>query len=136
MLFPTRKGRLYGTTVKDFRNVGSRIILGKRLASILFSKYHNDIYDFACNCPHTGSRRDYTIFNAGLSPLWTPELQYVYPAVHHREEARLRWDVHTNVKEEWWEPVELLTQMDITDSFGSKQKKLIQALLLYKKFLK
>lgn len=65
VLFPYQlnrnKTRLTGETVTDFEDLSHRIEIGKNLYSILFGNetLYEDVYQFATNQPHTGSRNDY-----------------------------------------------------------------------------
>ncbi|WP_312471532.1 DUF2515 domain-containing protein [Neobacillus sp.] len=67
ILFPYEDGELAGQTLHQFESVNERILLGKRLYSVLFKNkdFLRIIVDWAKNHPHTGSRKDYWphIFN-------------------------------------------------------------------------
>src|SRR5690606_33666271 len=70
ILFPFERNeeiQLVGTTLRHFESLHERILLGKRLYSILFdSKNHVQIKSWAKKISHTGSRKDYWphIFNS------------------------------------------------------------------------
>lgn len=67
ILFPYDGGKLAGQTLHQFESLHERILLGKRLYSILFHNkdFLRQVVDWAKNHPHTGSRKDYwpQIFN-------------------------------------------------------------------------
>ncbi|WP_420490161.1 DUF2515 family protein [Neobacillus drentensis] len=67
ILFPYGKRNLAGQTLHQFESLHQRILLGKRLYTILFNKKERlkDVVDWARAHPHTGSRKDYWphIFN-------------------------------------------------------------------------
>ncbi len=67
ILFPYAGGKLKGQTVHQFESLHERILLGKRLYSVLFRNqdFYKQILEWAKRNPHTGSRKDYWphIFN-------------------------------------------------------------------------
>jgi len=68
ILFPYGERALAGQTVHQFESLHERILLGKRLYSILFKKKEifYQIIEWAKDRPHTGSRKDYWphVFNS------------------------------------------------------------------------
>lgn len=80
ILFPyheRRKVNLKGATVHHFESLHERILLGKRLYSILFSngKINKLVEDWAKATTHSGSRKDYwpAIFNHVRESVASPE---------------------------------------------------------------
>ncbi|MGJ7912765.1 DUF2515 family protein [Neobacillus sp. LXY-1] len=67
ILFPHGEGDLKGQTLHQFESVNERILLGKRLYTILFKDqaFLKRAVEWAKGHPHTGSRKDYWphIFN-------------------------------------------------------------------------
>jgi hypothetical protein len=67
ILFPCGKRNLTGLTLHQFESLNERILLGKRLYSVLFEnkERHKQVLEWAKTHPHTGSRKDYWphIFN-------------------------------------------------------------------------
>ncbi|MCM3571326.1 DUF2515 domain-containing protein [Neobacillus mesonae] len=67
ILFPYDEGKLAGQTMHHFESLHERILLGKRLYSILFHNkdFLRQVVDWAKKHPHTGSRKDFwpQIFN-------------------------------------------------------------------------
>ncbi|MBO0962033.1 DUF2515 family protein [Neobacillus sp. MM2021_6] len=67
ILFPYGKNQLSGQTLHQFESLHERILLGKRLYTILFKnkEIHQQVLEWAKSTPHTGSRKDYwpNIFN-------------------------------------------------------------------------
>ena len=67
ILFPYGKKNLAGQTLHQFASLSERILLGKRLYTVLFKNkiLFNQVREWAFNHPHTGSRKDYWphIFN-------------------------------------------------------------------------
>nr|WP_268876177.1 DUF2515 family protein [Litchfieldia alkalitelluris] len=91
VLLPTIKGKLYGISIKNFLDVNGRIELGKKLGWILLeSPEKKQINAFFENQAHTGSRKDYQLWQKGLFP-HTPPLRLVYPYVYHEDNKREDW---------------------------------------------
>lgn len=67
ILFPYEKRNLTGQTLHQFESLHERILLGKRLYSVLFKNKERlkQVLEWAMAHPHTGSRKDYWphIFN-------------------------------------------------------------------------
>lgn len=61
ILFPYGDGGLKGQTLHQFESLHERILLGKRLYSVLFKNkdFHIQALEWAKLHPHTGSRKDY-----------------------------------------------------------------------------
>jgi hypothetical protein len=68
ILFPYGKRYLAGQTLHQFESLNERILLGKRLYSVLFKNKDRfkQVLEWAKTHPHTGSRKDYWphIFNS------------------------------------------------------------------------
>jgi hypothetical protein len=116
ILFPYGNKKLAGQTLQQFASLNERILLGKRLYSILFKErdFLNDVYLWAFQHPHTGSRKDYWphIFNnvnegipgfsyqlrlkscqlrKGARKLYSPSLENAWKNVTHREAEKGDW---------------------------------------------
>jgi hypothetical protein len=67
ILFPFGKRKLAGQTLHQFESLNERILLGKRLYTVLFKNRERliQVLEWAKTHPHTGSRKDYWphIFN-------------------------------------------------------------------------
>ncbi|MGD6815801.1 DUF2515 family protein [Metabacillus sp. 84] len=135
VLFPTRKGELYGFSVYRFKNIGSRINLGKKLARLLFdSRWNQAFYRFACSVPHTGSRYDYEQFFHEKRKRQTPMLRMVCPAVpHHIDEAKRKWFHGQNLSAYYKEPA-MDHRAELTDWFRKKRNEL-QMISYVKEFM-
>jgi hypothetical protein len=68
ILFPYGKKQIVGQTLHQFESLNERILLGKRLYTILFKneEINKQVVAWAKSQPHTGSRKDYWshIFNS------------------------------------------------------------------------
>jgi len=121
-LFPTVSGKLYGASVYNFRNVTSRIELGKRLASILL---HPSLYEeflfFSKNTTHTGSRLDYEQYSCKQKKRSTPYLRFVYPIVSHNRTFVSDWSKIRKVKKKWFHPPKMKGTIDLTRWYRKKE---------------
>lgn len=123
ILFP-KNDTLVGQTVYHFDSLKERILLGKRLYSLLFSdkQTFKSTYKWAINNPHTGSRQDYWphIFNDVKESLpgqfhipqlkncelqenghriYSPKLIHSWSNIKHKEAEKEDWfEDLTNVK--------------------------------------
>jgi Protein of unknown function (DUF2515) len=116
ILFPYRKNSLVGLTLHQFGSLHERILLGKRLYTLLFQKQEllNQVVEWAKSQPHTGSRKDYWphIFNnvnegipgfayqlrlrscklrRGARRIYSPDLRSVWKNVDHQEAEKGDW---------------------------------------------
>ncbi|WLD91685.1 DUF2515 family protein [Alkalihalobacillus sp. AL-G] len=120
ILFPVfamfAKTRLVGQSLHYFTSLHERILLGKRLYSVLFDDEERlrNILNWAKRNPHTGSRKDYWVhlFNdvketlpgrlynpqikdcklkQGASKIFSPQLQYAWPNVKHLSASTEDW---------------------------------------------
>lgn len=133
ILFPYEKNRkitLVGQTLRQFDSLQERILLGKRLYSLLFQNKNllKNVLNWANAIPHTGSRKDYwpQIFNhikergpgyfydrslksCRIKPsaprIYSPELAYVWKDVIHSEAEKGDWFQD-------WKIIEYLIQQD------------------------
>ncbi|WP_246942104.1 DUF2515 family protein [Bacillus pinisoli] len=126
VLFPTRKGELYGSSVHDFKKVDDRIELGKRLAKILFHpELVNDFIDFSDKVPHTGSRHDYEQFVFKEKKTDTPTLRSSFPVIQHHRKDRAGWGATDQQIEKWKKDYKrTLTKIHINDWYKKKQEQL------------
>ncbi|MBO9129428.1 DUF2515 domain-containing protein [Bacillus sp. 165] len=120
ILFPFYKDEknisLVGDTMKHFTSLHERILLGKRLYSLLFrcENILSGVINWARDHPHTGSRKDYWphLFSdvneafsrafykrrtkqgqlrKGANRLYSPQLNYVWRDIHHEEAENGDW---------------------------------------------
>ncbi|EQB36142.1 hypothetical protein M948_13985 [Virgibacillus sp. CM-4] len=102
VLLPTKSAQLYGAFVHQFTSLTKRIELGKQLASILYSpSTFKQIFAFARQCEHTGSRYDYERF-LNLPYPASPFLRMVYPVISHQDKIRKDWYKWGGIKKKWW----------------------------------
>ncbi|MGD7021972.1 DUF2515 family protein [Rossellomorea vietnamensis] len=138
VVFPTKRGNLYGASVSDFRKLDSRIALGNRLSQILFKE---DLYphfkEFALSTEPTGSRRDYERFCQDAPYTGTPLLRTVYEEQEHHVHKQLEdWSKKRKVKESWFQRSAFEEPVKLTEWFFRKQRqihKLIKLEELFKK---
>lgn len=103
VLLPTRSATLYGAFVHDFTNIDKRIVLGKKIASIMFNPtVYDALYDFARSVEHTGSRMDYERF-LGIKMDKAPLLRTIYPVISHQDNIRSDWYKSGGIKQKWTE---------------------------------
>nr|WP_319922061.1 DUF2515 family protein [Neobacillus dielmonensis] len=122
ILFPHGTGKLRGLTLHQFKSLHERILLGKRLYSVLF--HDKDLLDetvnWAINHPHTGSRKDYWphMFNnvnegvpgltfplrlkncklrKGARKVYSPNLEYAWKNISQPEAESGDWFEDSNV---------------------------------------
>ncbi|WP_413309750.1 DUF2515 family protein [Bacillus sp. 1P10SD] len=130
ILFPYGKRNLLGHTLHQFESLNERILLGKRLYSLLFRNEQtlNQTVEWAKNHPHTGSRKDYWphIFNnvnegiPGFAyqlrlkscqlkskerKIYSPSLENSWKNVNHEESEKGDWFTD-------WRVVDYLTEKD------------------------
>jgi hypothetical protein len=97
VIFPTKKGSVYGLYVRNFKDVKARIWLGRQLASLLFHpSVKKDIFQFALDTVPTGSRRDYEQYMEWSTGNTSPELREVYPVVTHHWKDKIDWSLRAN----------------------------------------
>lgn len=125
VIFPTTNGELYGESVVQFKNVWSRINLGKRLSSILFDQ---DLYPlfvtFAVKTEPTGSRYDYERYSFSGRKRKTPFIRAVLPIIEHHVGKLEDWSVKHSLKHGWAEEPRLKNQVAVTEWFYRKQEQL------------
>ncbi len=120
ILLPTNKG-LYGTYVQGFTRLTNRIVLGKRIASIMFHPHIYDyVLDYMLTHEHTGSRKDYERF-LNFSFPYAPVLRLIYPAVSHDDYIRHDWFIQRGLKSKWKSPVTKVDKMEIGSAFYRKR---------------
>jgi hypothetical protein len=127
VLFPTVHGELYGFSVHDFRKVGSRVELGKKLALLLFHvDYYPQFYIFSKRTVHTGSRYDYEQYFVQPKPRDTPFLRTTFPIIKHIKEHSDDWFYNQKVIKKWLKPITKLEteELYLTDWYLHKQKQL------------
>lgn len=136
VLFPTCSGRLYGASVKKFRKTDERIMLGKRLARILFSPVlFPEFLNFAGKVPHTGSRADYEQFLNGGTGRVMQTLKDTYPIISHHIHESHDWSKDRRANPDWFaEEGEIKEPVLMTEWFLHKQRQLERAAAI-KKFI-
>lgn len=104
--------RLYSLTglkVHEFSSVNERIIIGKKLYSILFSKLHyGSCFQFAHTISHSGSRSDYwphifTINKRETEKVYSPPLLQVWNQKTH----------HFTSTEDWFSRIQQINGFEI-----------------------
>ncbi|MFS8185838.1 MULTISPECIES: DUF2515 family protein [Rossellomorea] len=124
VIFPTLDGRLYGASVHGFRDLDNRILLGKKLYSILFHSDHfSDIFKWAVAVEPKGSRREYAEGPTGTS---SPDLRSVYGEVTHHMRRKKDWSIEGRVREDWFDPVPIPSEVEIKSWFIHKEKQLMR----------
>lgn len=97
VLFPTSRGDIYGLYVRNFKDVRSRIWLGKQLQQLLFDPMiFDDIYEFTRKTPPTGSRRDYQQYMNWSTGNTSPDLRMTFPIVTHTWPVKEDWSLQAN----------------------------------------
>ncbi|WP_332693207.1 DUF2515 family protein [Halalkalibacter lacteus] len=100
VIFPTRKGKVYGLYIRNFKDVKARIWLGRQLAALLFHPaIHEDIYQFSLLTAPTGSRRDYEQYMDWVTGNTSPMLRETYPVITHNWKQKEDWslqEIETN----------------------------------------
>lgn len=133
VIFPTSEGRLYGFSVYHFNRIEQRILLGKRLAWLLFnSPVRSQFQNFARHTSHTGMRYDYEryVLPENFRPD-TPLLRAAYPVIPHRRSKVIDWyKKGMNVKS-YFASVHIPETYDLTDWYPKKRKQLQAGVLLY-----
>ncbi|GAB3802518.1 DUF2515 family protein [Virgibacillus kimchii] len=120
VLLPTKNG-LFGAYVHNFTNLTNRIVLGKRIASIMFHPHiYEHILDFMLTHEHTGSRKDYERF-LNLSFPHAPMLRLIYPAITHKDHLRHDWFIHRGVKRKWRNKISKIDNTKIGQTFYRKR---------------
>ncbi|HWO76357.1 MAG TPA: DUF2515 family protein [Bacillus sp. (in: firmicutes)] len=124
VLFPTKSGKLYGSSVSQFRNHKERIKLGKRLASILFAPNLLPAFlAFSNETEPTGSRWDYEQYQGKKKFRTTPFLRTTFPVIHHTisDTDSCLWEKYFRVGRNWRSAVLPDKAIDLTDWFEGKQ---------------
>ncbi|WP_081799496.1 DUF2515 family protein [Neobacillus jeddahensis] len=128
ILFPNGARNMVGQTLHQFESLRERILLGKRLYSILFEnqEVYRDVFKWARTHPHTGSRKDYWphVFNnvnegtpgfpyqlrlkacqlrAGARKIYSPTVENAWKNVNQPEAEQGDWF-------DDWRVVEYLTE--------------------------
>lgn len=124
IILPASGDKLYALNVHDFTKLTNRIILGKKIASIIFNPaIYPSLYRFAANNEHTGSRRDYEKFFS--KPMKNaPMLRTVYPVITHRDTIRNDWYKKGGIKKKWLKKVTADLNQDTSTSFYTRRKML------------
>jgi Protein of unknown function (DUF2515) len=129
VIFPTLKGDLYGASVSNFRNLDSRIELGKRLSAILFNhELFPLFYKFSYYTEHTGSRMDYEQYFPSKKGRTTPFLRTTFPIITHQNRHPNQWDKGIKIKKNWYRPPTFDETILLNDWYKRKQAQL-QALM-------
>ncbi|PKG24092.1 DUF2515 family protein [Niallia nealsonii] len=126
VLFPTLKGRLYGSCVTDFTSLNKRIEFGKELANILFyPDLYEEFYQFSILRTHTGSRGDYERIIYPRHKRDTPILRLTYPVVKHEKKEMMDWMGLRRKKRAWQSPLAKKQKpQDLTTWYRDKQEQL------------
>lgn len=126
VILPTIEGKLFGASVTNFREVSSRIDLGKRLANILFQPaLYKKFFRFSIITPHTGSRDDYEQYLHLLSKRETPSLRTTFPIVPHHLKRHPSWRATNNAMNHWLkQPAFHHHPIELTSWYHKKQTQL------------
>jgi hypothetical protein len=125
VLFPMCTGDIYGFSVSDFRNVDSRIELGKKLSVLLFQpELFPEFYSFARLTEPTGSRHDYEQYFPYYKQRDTPFLRMTYPTISHSIQKSYQWDRKKAIKNKWFNTPMLPSKILLNDWYKKKQKQL------------
>ncbi|MCF6137465.1 DUF2515 family protein [Pseudalkalibacillus berkeleyi] len=149
---------LYGQVVHNFERIQERIKIGKKLYSILFHqpKHLNNVYYWALEQRHTGSRKDYWphIFNdvsesfpgriynphiqdcnlkEGVSKLFSPQLKYAWPDIIHDAPGYEDWFKDMDINDEL-QPISKEVNGSIEHHYCKSLEKLSLAVLTNKAF--
>ncbi|MGD8191854.1 DUF2515 family protein [Brevibacillus ginsengisoli] len=133
ILFPSEGENLKGQTVHQFQSLHERILLGKRLYTILFKnkEFNRQALDWAKCHPHTGSRKDYWphLFNdvnegtpgitnplklkscllrKGAMRIYSPKLEYAWKNISQPEAEPGDWLQDINVVDYLEEDLEMI----------------------------
>jgi hypothetical protein len=149
---------LIGQTLQHFDSLHERILLGKRLYSLLF--YNKEGVDtfirWAVSCPHTGSRKDYWphLFNdvyesvpgqpyrrrikhgqiqKGAPRIYSPRLKYAWKNVAHEEADIGDWFNDWTITDYFNKQEEELNG-EITDEYCETLEKMEMAVIVKKAF--
>lgn len=125
VLFPTCSGDIYGLSVSSFRNVDSRIELGKKLSLILFDRDLFPLfYTFSRLTEPTGSRHDYEQYFPYRKKRETPLLRMTYPMISHTVHALNHWDEKKAINKRWFKAPALPNEIKLNDWYRKKQRQL------------
>ncbi|MBM7692606.1 hypothetical protein JOC77_002036 [Peribacillus deserti] len=137
VLFPTMDGTLYGLSAYNFRQLDSRIKLGKKLGSLLFSnELFPQFYQFSVSTEHTGSRIDYEQYFPYKKTRETPFLRTIYPVINHHRSSVELWDKHRKIKNKWLKPEKSPENAELTAWYKNKQKQLEAGVTIYRLLVK
>jgi len=125
VLFPSLRGELYGFSVHDFRQLKQRILLGRKLAWLLFhEKYYHHFYSFSKQTEHTGSRYDYEQYFITKTGRQTPFLRTTFPIIHHQKPPTVDWYDKQGIQKNWYKRLPVQKNFHITEWYTHKQKQL------------
>ncbi|OEH93880.1 DUF2515 domain-containing protein [Bacillus solimangrovi] len=136
VIFPTKEGDLYGISVKNFCNLEDRIILGKKLALLLFHpEYYSMFYEFADSVTHTGARKDYEHYLKQYVSSQTLPLRLIYPVINHNQHRYLNWEASDKKIEKWFQSNTKLKKVCITNWYMRKQE-LLHLAIMFEHYMK
>ncbi|WP_270179014.1 DUF2515 family protein [Alkalihalobacillus sp. CinArs1] len=123
VLFPTRRGQLYGLTVKGFRHTKNRVELGKKLAKLLFHPdYFHLFYDFSTHTPPTGNRYDYEKYMGKEKE--GRMLREVLPIITHHQREKVEWFTSRRTVAKMLRKEVELNPFDLTDWYEKKRSQI------------
>jgi len=93
VIFPSENGELYGITVRNFTKVSKRVVLGKKLAWLLFqSPERKGIWNYFSKQPFTANRSiDIPQLHHERGDKFT--FRIICPQVLHDDESRKDWSI-------------------------------------------
>ncbi|MDN4522855.1 DUF2515 family protein [Fictibacillus fluitans] len=131
VLFPTLNGEMFGFSVHGFRKVQNRILLGRRLAWLLFqSKYAKDFEEFSRVTPHTGSRQDYEQYVYPNRRRDRELLRLTYPLVQHSRPSLPDWSQKKKNLQAYYKKLSIPENINLTKWHHSKELQLQIGILL------
>ncbi|SDM76392.1 Protein of unknown function [Fictibacillus solisalsi] len=131
VLFPTLNGEIYGFSVHGFRKVENRILLGRRLAWLLFqSPVANALDEFSRVTPHTGSRHDYEQYVYPNRRREPELLRLIYPLVQHGRPSLPDWSRRAKKLQPYYNKLTIPENINLTNWYHNKELQLQLGILL------
>ncbi|MED2972794.1 DUF2515 family protein [Fictibacillus sp. B-59209] len=131
VLLPTLEGDVFGFSVHGFRTIKNRILLGRRLAWLLFqSPYQTLFFDFAQMTPHTGSRHDYEQYVYPNRERLPQLLRLIYPLVDHGRPSLPDWSKRVKNIDTYYREFSIPRQINLTEWYHKKELELQIGILL------
>ncbi|WP_335869678.1 DUF2515 family protein [Bacillus sp. 2205SS5-2] len=137
VIFPTRRGELYGGSVTQFTKLNKRISFGKKLARLLFDpELFHEFLDFSFHQNHTGSRVDYEQYLAEEKLITTPWLRLSWPIVTHHIHEKRDWTTKRRPLPGWEQEITPFKEKNITSWFLQKRFEIQSCMKIMQSFKK